>query len=349
LTKTYNNLLPQIYAFESLYKAYRKARLGKRGRTAVMKFEQNLEGNLLQLQQQLIDGTYQTGRYHRFSIFEPKEREAASLPFRDRVLQHSLCAAIEPIWENRFISDSYACRPGRGMHRGADNTQLMLQKVQREHGHIFVLKADVSKYFANIDHGVLKRLLRRHIACPQTLALCDHILASSINHVIPVSKGLPIGNLTSQLWANIYLNALDQYVKHELKCRYYSRYMDDFVIAHPDKQKLQTIKLKIEYFLNQTLCLKTNSKTQIFPVALKNGRGLDFLGYHLWPTHRRLRKASISRIAKTLKRLQKEYSTGKIGLKDIRQSLISWIAHASHCQSYGLRDKLLNAFIFARK
>jgi len=112
---------------------------------------------------------------------------------------------------------------------------------------------------------------------------------------------------------------------------------------------LQTIKLKIEYFLNQTLCLKTNSKTQIFPVALKNGRGLDFLGYHLWPTHRRLRKASISRIAKTLKRLQKEYSTGKIGLKDIRQSLISWIAHASHCQSYGLRDKLLNAFIFARK
>ena len=125
--------------------------------------------------------------------------------------------------------------------------------------------------------------------------------------------------------------------------------MADFVIAHHDKQELQVIRAKIEYFLEQTLCLKTNNKTQIFPVALKNGRGLDFLGYHIWPTHRRLRKASIGRIAKTLKRLQKEYSDGKIGLVEIRQSLISWIAHSSHCQAYGLREKLLNAFTFTRK
>ncbi len=348
MAKTYNNLFPQVYAFDSLYAAYLRARAGKRARQEVQRFEQDLEGNLIQLQNELIWGCYQIGAYRLFRVYEPKERQVAALPFRDRVVQHSLVAAIEPIWEKRFIADSYACRPGRGTHRGADRAQAMLRKVKREHGRVFVFKADIAKYFQSIDHAVLKRQLRRRIACRPTLTLLDHIIdsANAVNDTHGV--GLPIGNLTSQLCANIFLHDLDEFVKHDMRERHYARYMDDFIVVHHNKAHLQCARVQVENFLSDRLRLKTNHKTDVFPIAVVRGRALDFLGYRIWPTHRRLRKSSIARITRTLRRLERQYAKGRVGLFRVAESVQSWVAHAIHADAMGLRTKLLNKFRFIK-
>jgi len=348
MAKTYNNLYPKIYDFEALHAAYLRARRGKRNRAAVQNFELDLEGNLIQLQNELIWGIYKTGQYRTFKVYEPKARAVAALPFRDRVVQHAVVAAIEPIWERRFIHDSYACRPGKGTHQGVDRAQVILRKVKREYGRVYVLKADIAKYFYSIDHGVLKSLIRRRIRCKNTLALLDGIIDSTATPGDPHSAGIPIGSLASQLFANLYLHELDEFVKHGLREKHYVRYMDDFIVVHHDKAHLHRIRAQIEAFLWQRLRLNTNAKTQVFPVGQRYGRALDFLGYRIWTTHRRIRKSSIARISKTLRRLRKQYGDGKVSLSKIRESVMSWIAHASHAESYGLRRKLLGSIPFVR-
>lgn len=348
MAKTYNNLYPEIYSFENLHAAYLRARRGKRDRIEVQRFELDLEGNLIQLQNELIWGQYKTGAYRKFIVTESKERIVAALPFRDRVVQHAIVGVIEPIWERRFIADSYACRPGKGTHKGADRAQAMLRKVKREHGKVFVLKADIAKYFYSIDHGVMKTLVRRRIACKRTLSLIDNIIDSTATPGDRSPVGLPIGNLTSQLFANIYLHELDEFVKHGLRERLYMRYMDDFCVVHHDKNHLHRVRALIEQFLWQHLRLKTNAKTQVFPVGVRHGRAMDFLGYRIWTTHRRIRKSSISRIKRTLRRLQKQYAAGKVALAKVRQSVTSWIAHARHAETHGLRKKLLGSFSFSK-
>ena len=348
MAKTYNNLYPEIYSFENLHAAYLRARRGKRDRIEVQRFELDLEGNLIQLQNELIWGEYRTGAYRKFIVTEPKERIVAALPFRDRVVQHAIVGMIEPIWERRFIADSYACRPGKGTHKGADRAQAMLRKVKREHGHVFVLKADISKFFYSIDHGAIKSLVRRRIACKRTLSLIDNIIDSTATPGDLRPVGLPIGNLTSQLFANIYLHELDEFVKHGLREKLYMRYMDDFCVVHHDKDHLHRVRALIEQFLWQRLRLKTNAKTQVFPVGVRHGRAMDFLGYRIWTTHRRIRKSSISRISRTLRKMRKLYSQGKVSLEKIGESVRSWIAHAAHAETYGLRQKIFNSFVLAR-
>jgi len=347
--KTCKNIFPKVYDFDALYKSYYRARLGKRDRPSVQVFEQNLEGNLFELQNELIWNQYQTSQYHMFHVYEPKLRIVASLPFRDRVLQHALVSAIEPIWESRFIDHSYACRPGRGMHRGADTVQGMMRKVQREHGQVYALKADISKYFASINHGILNKLKARYIACEATLDLCYEITGSTASSDELDPCGIPIGNLTSQLDANIYLHELDNFAKHTLKARNYVRYMDDFVIIHHDKEYLAWALAEMQVFLWDQLRLQTNAKTQVFPVSLKNGRGLDFLGYHIWPTHRRLRKSSIRRMHRSMRRFQRLYARGEITLEEVNQTISSWVAHAKHADTEGLRKALLGKYSFKRQ
>lgn len=348
MAKTYGNLFPRVYDFQALHAAYRRARAGKRDRPEVQHFEQDLEGNLIQLQNELIWGTYRTGQYRTFEIFEPKARKVAALPFSDRVVQHSLVAVIEPLWERRFIADSYACRPGRGTHRGADRVQEMLRRVKREHGRVYVLKGDVKSYFASIDHAILGRLIRKRVRCARTLSLLDQIIASSDQINATPGVGLPIGNLVSQLAANIYLHELDAFAKHELRERHYIRYMDDFVIVHHDKAHLHEARDRIDVFLQERLRLQTNSKTQVYPVGMVRGRALDYLGYQIWPTHRRMRRSSIVRISRTLRRLQRLYAAGQVGLARVRASLTSWMAHAAHAQALGLQRAVLSAATFAR-
>jgi len=340
----YGNLYPKVYDFDNLHAAYLKARRNKRYRQEVLVFSANLEENLIQIQNELIWKTYHTGRYREFRVYEPKERLVRALPFKDRVVQHALNNVIEPIFEKTFIYDSYACRSGKGTHAGADRVTEFLKSAQRHWPKVYCLKGDISKYFPSIDHGILMHLIERRIKCRDTLWLLREILASSPDAGGPRPKGVPVGNLTSQLFANIYLHELDCFVKHDLNCKYYVRYMDDFVILGPDKKQLHLLRGEIADFLDRFLALKLNGKTSVFPVS----QGIDFLGYRIWPTHRLVRKGSIKRIKRKLKRFQIGYAQGKTDLEKVKRTLASWLGHVSHADSYNLRVKLLSEFKLTR-
>lgn len=349
MAKTYNGLFDQIIGFDELYAAYLRARSGKRSSWPCRRFEQDLEGELIQLQNELIWGQYRTSGYRSFYVSEPKRRKITALKrFRDRVVQQAVHEVIEPIWEARFIPHSYACRPGRGTHAGADAAQQMLRECLQRNGRIYVLKADISKFFASIDHEILKRLIRKRIADPRMLALLDDIIDSYSEPLTP-GIGLPIGNLTSQLFANIYLDHLDQWVRWRRGQYWYARYMDDFIVVHPDKRHLHALRLDAERFLQDELHLSTNHKTEVFPVAHRGGRGLDFLGYHLWPDRRRLRKASLNRFRRRLRRLQRHYASGRIDMPEAGEQIQSWVAHARHGDAIPAITKILAGARFRRQ
>lgn len=333
--RSHGNLFEQVYPFDSLHAAYLRARRGKRDKREVLQFERDLEGQLIQLQNELIWGTYRTGPYRAFYVSEPKRRLVAALPFRDRVVQHSLVGVLEPIWERRFIAHSYACRPGRGMHAAADQAQKWLRDCQRQHGSVYVLKADIAGYFANIDHGVLMQLLRRHVRCEPTLRLCRDIMSTW-------AEGLPIGNLTSQLWANIYLDALDRHVKHDLREPMYCRYMDDWLIVHHDKARLHELRHHLDAWLRDKLHLRLNRKTQVFRVSKQYGRGLDFVGYRMWPERRLLRKVSVRRFRRRLAALRRQYRDGRIDIHHVQPVISAWLGHAGRANTTALRTKLLS-------
>jgi RNA-directed DNA polymerase len=272
MAKSYKNLYPQVHSFTNLYLDYRAARKGKRDQTAVASFEFDLEQNLLQLERELQSQTYRPGPYTHFTITEPKTRLVSAAPFRDRVVHHALCRVIEPLWEARFIATSFACRVGKGTHQALDQAQAWVR------GYRYALKGDIVKYFPAIDHQLLRQLLARHIADNAVLALIDKILAGGADiqpNEAPVvylrhdnlfaalrPRGLPIGNLTSQFWANVYLHQLDLFVKQTLRCRPYLRYMDDFVLFSNDKAQLHHWKAAITDFLTTRLRLVLHPKKE---------------------------------------------------------------------------------------
>jgi RNA-directed DNA polymerase len=367
MAKTYDNLFPQVASFEALHAGWRRVIRGRRLQRDVLLFERDLEGNLIDIQNALTWKTYRTGPYHHFQVFDPKRRDVAALPLKDRIVQHALTAVIEPIWETRYIRDSYACRPGKGTHAGADRAQHFIRSTLRRQaggvnqGRIYALKADIAQYFASISHDVLKRLLRRRIACADTLWLLDEIIDSTAGDD-PLPRGIPIGNLTSQIFANLYLHELDIYVKQELREALYLRYMDDFVVVGGDKTHLHEVRSAVESFLWAQLGLRLNGKTQIFPIGQEvlgrkaagrgacrreaGGRALDFLGYRIWPDHRRLRRDSVGRMRRKMKRMARQYHDGRIGWEKVRAVTSSWIGHAGHADTYRLRTALLGAVAF---
>jgi len=268
--KRYSNLFAKIIYFDNLYFAYIKARLSKRYRFDVLKFTNNLEIELIQIQNELLNRSYKTGGYKTFKIHDPKERDIFALPFKDRVVHHALVNIIEPIFDKIFIYDNYACRKGKGTHSGLLRTKKFLKYFSPND---YFLKCDIRKYFPSVNKEILKQLIRRKIKCRDTLWLVDEVIDSS-------KDGLPIGNLTSQLFANLYLNPLDHYLKEILRIRYYVRYMDDFIVFANNKSDLGEILKKIKDFLN-IYKLELNSKTGIAKIK----QGIDFLGYRIWPTH----------------------------------------------------------------
>jgi len=339
MAKTYKNLWPEITSFENLHLAYLKARRNKRFKPDVLRFSANLEERLCEIRQSLLDKSYHTGPYYAFFVYEPKKREVAALPFRDRVVHHALCNIIEPIWEARFIYDSYACRVNRGTHAGTDRVTEFLRRAQRKWGQTYVLKLDVRKYFPNVDHNTLMRLLEKRIACADTLWLVGEIVSSW-----PIrggERGIPIGNLTSQFFANVYLHELDKFVKQSLYAKFYVRYMDDAVIIHGDRDWLHEARERIKEFLAAQLRLVLNSKTNVFPAA----QGINFLGYRIWPTHRLLRKSSMKRMKRKLRRFEAEYPAGQVGLDRIQASIMSWIGHTRHAECYHLRRRVFREFV----
>ena len=330
--KTYKNLFQNVCTFRTLNDAYMKARKGKHSRPEVVKFTYYLERELFILEKELKNETYKTGRYRRFIIYEPKKREISALPFRDRVVQHGICAVIEPIFEKQFISDSYACRKNKGTHAGVAKLQKFIQGTGNSY---YALKCDISKYFSSINHDVLKKAVRRKISDIRLLNLLDEIIVSA-----SYGKGVPIGNLTSQLFANIYLNQLDEYVKYTLGVKYYLRYMDDFIILHESKEHLHEIKDKIRNFLASLFLTTHPTKTSIFPVST----GVDFLCYRIFVTHRLARKSTVKRFIRNAKGQIRNYEKGFVSYEKMIEFCNSWTAYLSHGNTYLLKNSLYNRY-----
>lgn len=350
--KPLKGLWEQIVNFENLYEAYRSAAKGKRFRNEVLAFSDNLEANLFDLRDDLLNGTYEVGEYREFYVYEPKKRLVMALPFRDRVAQWAVYRVINPLFAKGYIEDSFACIDERGIHAAAKRVQYFSQLVTRGNGgEGYYLKLDISKYFYRIHHEILMDLLRKRFGDRELLDLLERIIRSDVPFGLPAGKspgeaerihgvGMPIGNLTSQMFANLYLNEVDQYIKRELRAHCYVRYMDDMIVIANDKQQLHEYRHKIEAFLNERLKLELNDKTVIRPLTL----GIDFCGYKIWDSHIKLRKPTALKMRRRLRKLQDDYEMGVIEMPDILQSLASYNGMLKHCDSYGLTQKIFGVY-----
>jgi len=293
--KTHKNLYDKLCSYENLYDAFRKARKGKGSREYVKEFESRLESNLMQLKRELETLTYVPKPLKTFVIRDPKTRVIAASCFRDRIVHHALCNIIEPMFDRTFIHDSYASRKGKGTHRAIERFDRFKRKVTQNGRRLdnardsnmvvgYVLKADIRHYFASVDHRVMMATIRKRIGDRKVLWLTGRILANH-NPRTP-NKGMPIGNLTSQIFANIYLNGFDCFVKHELKARHYIRYLDDFVIFDRSMERLIEYKENIKRFL-KTIRLELHpEKSNIIPLH----KGINFLGFRVFYHHKLLKK-----------------------------------------------------------
>lgn len=350
MPKTHNHLFPQIIAFSNLLPAYYRARQGKKKTGEMHTFHFNLENNLWDLHDALLNGTYQPGPYRNFTIYEPKKRLVSAAPFVDRVVHHALCHITQPLFEQKFIHDSYANREGKGTHKALDRAQQWVRHYP------YVLKADLRKFFPSIDHQILLETLSRTIACPPTLNLCRQIIASgdgiladeypmhwfpgdTLLTPIERARGLPIGNLTSQLWANVLLNRLDHFVKETLRVKAYLRYVDDFLLFGHDKTSLWQAREEIAEFLIQFRLTLHPNKCHVMPTA----KGVPFLGFRIYPTHRRLLGDSLRRARRRLKWQRQALASGELTTEEFRRSLASWIGHVQHGDTYRLRRLLLTS------
>lgn len=325
--KTAKNLIDRIGTFANALKAYHKARKCKRYRPEVLEFETNREWNLLRAVSVIKNGTYEPGAYRVFKVWEPKERIIMALPFFDRVVQHMIVNIIEPIFEKRFIFHSYACRKGKGAHEASKTLSRWLYNLEVVQGKkIYAIKGDIHHYFQSISHDILKQEIRRYISDKALLKILDRIIDH--NGIFPAGVGIPVGNLTSQIFANVYLNKLDQFIKHELKAQYYIRYMDDFIILSEDPAYLRRLLAEIETFLRWELRLELNPKTTI--LAAKNG--INFVGYIHFAGHKKIRKAAMRR----LKKLLRAFETGEVELDYFNRSIESRFGHMAHADTFQL-------------
>lgn len=357
--KRIKNLYPKIYDFDNLHNAYLNARKGKRFRNDVLKFSSNLEENLIEIQNELMWKTYKVGKYNQFVITDPKERLIMALRFKDRVVQWAIYRQLYPIFDKKFIYDSYGCRNGKGSLPAVKRLQYWLRQVDRKADKYYYLKLDISKFFYSVNHEILIKILKKTIADEDTIDILRTIINSEndiglpegfISDCFPADEsgefsGLPIGNLTSQMFANIYLNELDQFCKHKLKTHYYIRYMDDIIILHKDKKHLGRIKAEIECFVNKKLGLRLNNKTAIRPIDM----GIEFVGYRVWSTHIKIRKKSVIRMKERLNQIKYLYTEGLVDYDDVKSTLASYFGFMKNCNSYNLRKKLSENLVFKRK
>ena len=336
--KTHKRLFSKIVSFRNLLEASHKAAKGKRERPNVIAFFRRLEENLWDLSQELSERTYRPGGYTTFSIYRPKPRMISAAPFRDRVVHHALMNVIGPVLERSFIHDSYANRVGKGTHRAINRFQWFQRRYD------YVLTCDIRKYFPSIDHEILKKLLRRRIADRGVLWLIDRIIDAS-NHqefvcdyflgddlLTPISRrrGLPIGNLTSQFFANSYLTPLDHFVKEDLGCRAYLRYVDDFALFSDSKHLLQEWRGQIARFLASYRLRLHPTRVHVSPCRI----GGRFLGQVVYRSHRRLTGENVRRFRSRLL----AWDRRPPGNPQAR--VASWIGHARQADTVALLKSL---------
>ena len=299
------DLYSQLYSYSNLFLAYKKARKHKTLRPEVLEFEQDLENNLRKLRTELIFHTYRPKPLTTFVIRDPKTRKISKADFRDRVIHHALCNVIEPFFETSFIYDSYANRKGKGTLKAIQRFEYFSNKISKNNTKVaFTLKCDIKHYFENVNHNILLSILQRRIKDSKVIWLIRRILANYGNNT-----GMPLGNLTSQFFANVYLHELDHFVKLELKAKYYLRYVDDFVLFSNSREILICNKSKIDLFLKERLLLELHpNKSKI----IKLKRGVDFLGLKIFPKHKLLKKSNLRKFKRRYALLCEQYSQKQI-------------------------------------
>ncbi|MCX6786941.1 MAG: reverse transcriptase/maturase family protein [Candidatus Kaiserbacteria bacterium] len=287
---------------DNLLSAWREFLKGKRGKQDVQEFQYRLSDNILVLHSELTDKTYTHSGYEHFRITDPKPRDIHKASVRDRLVHHAIYRVLYPFFDRKFIADSYSCRLGKGTHRAMNAFKNYAFKESKNHTKtIWVLKCDIRKFFASIDQKILLTILKRHLSDERIIVLLQNIIESF--HSTAPSKGLPLGNLTSQLLVNIYMNEFDQFAKHTLKARYYIRYSDDFVFLSHNRTHLFSLLSRIQNFLHKRLALELHPD-KVFIKTLASG--VDFLGWVHFPDHRVLRTSTKRRMLKTISKSSKE-------------------------------------------
>ncbi|MFH1451656.1 MAG: reverse transcriptase domain-containing protein [archaeon] len=333
--KTYKNLYYKIYKIENLLLAFYLARKGKTKKEYVKHFEENLLENLQALQFELMTQTYKPREMKTFILRDPKTRKISKSDFRDRIIHHAICNITEPIFQKTFIFDSCANQKEKGNLFAIKRFEKFRRKVTNNFSSCgYCLKADIKHYFPEVNHNILLKILQKKIKDEKTIWLIWQILHLR-ETAKPITSGMPLGNLTSQFFANVYLNELDYFVKHFLKVKYHIRYVDDFVILHKSKEQLKIWKKEIENFLNKKLKLNLHSdKTKIYTLS----RGIDFVGFRNFYYFKLLRKRNI----KNMERKINLFKEGRISLENFAEIFQGWSAYASWTNSKNVIQRLIN-------
>ncbi|MEK6850484.1 MAG: reverse transcriptase domain-containing protein [Nanoarchaeota archaeon] len=334
--KTYNNLYGKIISFENLVLAWEKARKGKTKKNYVIEFEKNLNENLLDLHYELKNKIYIPKSLETFVLRDPKTRVISKSHFRDRIVHHAICNVIDPIFDKTFIYDSCANRIGKGNLFALERFKLYKRKITKNlRKEAYCLKADIKHYFQEVNHEILIRILERKISDVDVVCLIKHILRNNSNTLFTDNLiGMPIGNLTSQFFANVYLNELDYFVKHRLKAKYYIRYVDDFVTLHESQKQLEEWKGQIDEFLRNKLKLELHpDKSRIIALS----KGIDFVGFRNYYHFRLPRKRNINKMKNKIK----EFEKGEIEYDNLMISFQGWQAYVKWSNSYNIRKDIL--------
>ncbi len=343
--KTYSNLYKEICSIENLRKAHMKARKGKRKEFYVIQFEENLEENLKLLQRELLNFTYNPKPLKGFTIRDPKTRKIHASKFIDRLVHHAIVNVLEPIFEKIFIYDSFASRKNKGTHLSIERLKKFIRKVSGNGRLVnnalnnnqiegYFLKADIKSYFERVDKELLLGIIRKKVDDEKVIWLIKQVL-DNFDSNIP-GKGMPLGNYTSQFFANVYLNELDYFVKHKLGVKYYIRYVDDFVILHKSKKRLEYLKEKINDFLVSRLKIWLHpDKSKILP--LRNG--IAFLGYRMFYHYKLLIRRNIRGIENKIAL----FNNGKISKEKLSDALQGWYGYAKWANTYNWRKDTLGS------
>lgn len=350
-----SSLYSKVIDWPNLLLAFRKAAKGKRSKGSAASFEHQVADRLLRLQDELASFSYQPGGYVHFMIHDPKERLVSAAPFRDRVVHHALCNVIEPIFEQEFIPDSYANREHKGTHRAIDRLQAFSRKYR------YALRLDIVKHFPSIDHAILFEIISETIEDEDTLWLVGQILRSGEGvladeyemvyfpgddlFAVERPRGLPIGNLTSQFWSNVYLTPLDRFVTESLGCLAYLRYVDDFALFSGSKRQLYEWKRAIIEFLYTLRLTIHEPPAQVIPCA----HGIPWLGFVVYPTHRRVKARNVVKFSQRLQARWAEYCAGEITFAEFDASVQGWINHVRYADTWGLRTHVLGKGLAFRK
>ena len=381
--KVCHNIFEEIISLENLFLAWKEFRRGKRNKIDVQEFEFNLEDNLFQLRQELKGKIYRHSNYISFSICDPKPRRIHKATVRDRILHHAVFRILYPIFDKEFIFDSYSCRLSKGIHRAVNRLQKFCRKLSRNNTkNIFVLKCDIRKFFDSIDQDVLLALIKKKVKDKNAIWLIGKIIRGFANKNVldfrfrsprpprlgeagwsygeaggndkncgndkrrsDSVKGLPLGNVTSQLFSNIYLNELDQFIKNKLKIKYYLRYCDDFVILDDNEKCFAPFIAEMENFLAGRLKLRLHPDKIIIR---KYHQGIDFLGYVILPHYKVLRTKTKRRMFRKIIVKRQKLEDGLATEKSFNQTLQSYLGILSHCRGHKVKKQLIKTCYFAQ-